>query len=288
MVEVRAATWAIVLVLALAGGAAPNPAGGSSAAGHAASAPIFRCGELPGACGECIAEKCCELAELCSADADCACMAMCIAAQSLAGVDGCLGSCGVDGSPPGFAALATCVAPTCPDGDECSAPAGFAPPPELEPSCQSSSTELGSGTLADCSFDDSLAYDPDGAILQLESVDGSICARIERRDDGMGSMANIQFTLISILVGPLGEVVQLDDPADVCWYSSHHNFNDWAHAWSGSRHYDLKMARADHGVAPTYSLQVFEQGPLEGASCPALAEGSCQIGDTIELFPVMP
>ena len=80
----------------------------------------------------------------------------------------------------------------------------------------------------------------------------------------------------------------LDNPADVCWYSSHHNFNDWAHAWSGRRHYDLKMARADHGVAPTYALHVFEQGPLDAASCPPTSEGTCRIGDAIELFPVNP
>jgi len=42
-------------------------------------------------------------------------------------------------------------------------------------------------------------------------------------------------------VGPLGEVVLIDNPADVCWYSSHHNFNDWAHAWSGSRHYEVRV-----------------------------------------------
>jgi hypothetical protein len=75
---------------------------------------------------------------------------------------------------------------------------------------------------------------------------------------------------------------------DVCWYSSHHNFNDWAHAWSGSRHYDVKMARTGHGAAPTFTLHVFEGGPLAGGSCAPTTEGTCPIGSAIELLPVNP
>ena len=246
-----------------AAGAGGAQLDGGSASGIECSAadgagtPTLQCTALAGACGECVAEKCCELTELCSIDADCACMAMCIGTESLAGVDGCLDTCGVTGSPRGFADLASCVATTCPDGDECSVPAGFTPPPDAAPTGPTSSANIGSGMLADCSFDAGLTYDPNGDILQLASADGSLCARVERRDDGPGSLANTQFTLISLLVGPLGEVVQLDHPSALCWYSSHHNFNDWAHAWSGSRHYDLKMARTGHGAAPTYALHVF-------------------------------
>jgi hypothetical protein len=248
----------------------------------------LQCSALAGGCGSCIEEKCCDLFELCSVDADCACMAMCIGQQSLSGIDGCLGTCNVSGSPPRFADLASCVATTCPDGDECTAPANFTPPPDVEPSGGGGSGGIGSGTLADCSFDAGLAYDPNGEILQLENADGSICVRIERRNDGGGSLANTNFTLLSMRVGPLGEVVAIDNPSDVCWYSSHHNFNDWAHAWSGSRHYDVKMARTGHGAAPTFTLHVFEGGPLAGGSCAPTTEGTCPIGSAIELLPVNP
>jgi hypothetical protein len=122
--------------------------------------------------------------------------------------------------------------------------------------------------------------------LQLETADKSVCVRIERRNDGPGSLANTEFTLLGMHVGPLGEVARIDDPSAICWYSSHHNFNDWAHAWSGSRHYDLKMARADHGIAPTYTLHVFEGGPLSGGMCAPAADGDCPIGSPIELLPV--
>lgn len=252
-------------------------------------APLLQCNAIgAGACSECMGEKCCDLLELCAVDADCACMAMCIGSSSLTGVDACLGTCDVSGSPPGFADLAGCVAVTCPDGDECSAPANFMPPPSAEPTGSGSGSSIGSGRLADCSFDAGLSYDPDGPVLQLQSADQDVCVRIERRNDGPGSLANTSWTLINMRVGPLGEVALIDQPSDICWYSSHHNFNDWMHAWSGSRRYDLKMARANHGIAPTYALHVFAQGPLDAAACAPTADGACPIGSEIELFAVNP
>lgn len=274
-----------------AGGASASAgegAGGGSASGGSCGddstgggMPAVSCGELGGICGECIQEKCCELAELCTVDADCTCMATCIGTESLSGIQGCLGSCGLTGSPVGFADFANCAATTCPDGDECSAPSEFQPPADVMPPGPASNAGIGSGALADCSFG---AADATGAVLQLQNSDGSVCVRIERRDDGPGSMANTSWTLLSMRVGPLGEVVLVDDPSDLCWYSSHHNFNDWAHAWRGSRHYDVKTSLADHGATPTYALHVFEAGPLAPDSCAPIAEGTCPIA-TIDLVP---
>ena len=267
-----------------AGGAPPASCGAPTTGGG--GTPTLSCTGLGGSCGSCVGEKCCDLLLACSTDADCACMAQCVGGGGLGATSSCLGSCGVSGSPPGFAALAQCVATTCPDGDECSAPAGYAPPPDVAPTGAGSSLGIGSGTLADCSFDLGLPYVATGEVLQLQSADGSICARVERRNDGPGSLANTSFTLLDLRVGPLGEVAHISDPSAVCWYSSHHNFNDWAHASSGSRHYDLKAAMANHGMPTTYTLYVFEGGPLTPGSCGATSDGYCPIGEPIELFPV--
>jgi hypothetical protein len=143
-----------------------------------------------------------------------------------------------------------------------------------------SSTGIGSGSLADCSFGPA---DATGSVLQLESADGSVCVRIERRNDGPGSLANTSWTLLSMLVGPPGQVVLIDDPSELCWYSSHHNFNDWAHASSGSRYYEVKMHFAGHATQPTFTLNVSEQGP-PSATCAPVSDGACLIA-TMELFP---
>jgi hypothetical protein len=269
--------------------AAGSSAGGGECASGAGSggngAPLLQCNAIgPGSCSECIGEKCCDLLEQCAVDADCACMATCIGSESLRGVDGCLDTCGVSGSPRGFIPLAECVATTCPDSDECSVPSNFMPPPAGDAPGPMSNAGIGSGTLADCSFDAGLAYDPNGSVLQLESADSAVCVRLERRNEGRGSLANTQWTLLEMRVGPPGEVVLIDDPSSACWYSSHHNFNDWAHASSGTRRYDLKLALADHGAMPTYTLHVFEDAALNTASCPASADGACPIGEPIELF----
>jgi hypothetical protein len=267
------------------GGASAASCGdeGNAQGGTGGGEPTLACGELGGVCGECLQEKCCELAELCSVDADCACMATCIATQSLAATEGCLDGCGLTGSPMGFADFAQCAATTCPDGDECSVPSGFEPPPAVTPppAGGGSGADIGSGTLADCSFG---AADPSGEVLQLQSADGEVCVRVERRNDGPGSLENTSWTLLEMRVGPLGEVALIDDPSELCWYSSHHNFNDWAHAWSGTRHYDLKTSLADHGATPTYTLHVFGAGPLAAGSCSPVAEGSCPIA-VLELVP---
>jgi hypothetical protein len=272
------------------GGVSAGTGGAASAtcdasAGTGGGTPALTCDQIGGFCGECIFEKCCELAELCTVDADCTCMAECVGSSGVPGTTSCLGTCGLSGSPPGFTDLITCVASACSNpggvGGECNVPAGFEPPPEAEPAPPMSSASIASGALADCSFG---TPDTTGSVLQLQNADASVCVRIERRNDGRGSMANTNWTLLSMMVGPLGEVALVDDAADLCWYSSHHNFNDWAHAWSGMRRYEVKVSLAGHGTMPTYTLHVFEQGPLDAGACPPRSAGFCPIA-TIELFP---
>jgi hypothetical protein len=147
----------------------------------------------------------------------------------------------------------------------------------------------GGGDLPDCGFDPGLSFNPTGDVLQLQSADESVCVRIERRDDGPGDARTI-YTLLEMQVGPLGEVSLIDDQTDLCWHSSHHNFLDWAHAWAGSRHYDVKLKLDDHGGNRTYELHTFEQGPIDPDECPSWAEPEANgpIGDPIELFPYNP
>jgi hypothetical protein len=162
-------------------------------------------------------------------------------------------------------------------------------PDSVAPGADGSELPPIGGDLPDCSFDRGLPFDPAGTVLQLESADQSICVRLERRNDGAGSLANVTWTLIDIRVGPLGAVAHVDDPAALCWYSSHHNFLDWAHTWTGTVHYDLKVKLDGHDGPRTYTLYVFAQGPIDPtASCSPLADGSEPIGDPIELFPVNP
>jgi hypothetical protein len=87
-----------------------------------------------------------------------------------------------------------------------------------------------------------------------------------------------------MLVGPPGEVVLIDDDSALCWYSSHHNFNDWAHASSGSRYYEVKMSMAGHATSPTFLLNVWEEGPLTAGSCAPRSDGACLIA-TMALVP---
>jgi hypothetical protein len=151
-------------------------------------------------------------------------------------------------------------------------------------------TTGGGGDLPDCGFDPGLSFDPLGDVLQLQSADESVCVRLERRDDGPGD-AKTLYTLLEMQVGPLGEVSLIDDQADLCWYASHHNFVDWAHGWTGSRHYDVKLKLDDHGGNRTYELHTFEEGPIdpdEPCRPTSEPEDNGPIGDPIELFPYNP
>lgn len=239
-------------------------------------------------CPACMKEKCADLFEFCEGDPDCTCMSDCMGKGGIPGIEACLESCGLSARPLGFVPLEVCVATACPDSeDECSTPDDYVPP-DLTIECPGSNLGIGGGSLPDCSIDPDLRFDQDGEVLQLESADRSVCVRLERRDDGAGSLANTQWTLLDMRVGPLAEVALVDDPADLCWYSSHHNFSDWAHVWTGTRHFDLRLAEDGHGGPRKYELYAFEQGPIAPGSCAPLADGSNCIEGPIELFPVNP
>ncbi len=240
-------------------------------------------------CGDCRDEKCADLVAICDRDPDCECMERCLGDKGVPGVEGCLESCGLTERPADFIPVEECVAIACPDGDECSTPADYVPP-EIPSTDDTSAlqTHGGGGSLADCGFDDGLTFDPEGSTLQLESLDGRVCARLARRDDGPGSLANTQWTLLEMQVGPLGGVSLVESADDLCWYSSHHNFFDWAHAWDGSVHYDLKLKEDDHGGPRTYALTPYEQGPVDPASCAVTTDGTTPIGEPITMHPYSP
>lgn len=249
------------------------------------------------ACAECQQEKCSDLLGICQQEADCGCLARCTAREGIPGVDECLDECGLQERPAAFVPLQECMAVACPDSDECSVPAGYTVEPVAgtggsQPPAGSGglsgTADIGGGELADCSFDPAFVFDPEGEILQLQNADGTVCVRLERRNEGQGSQANTRWTLLEMRVGPLGEVFLVDDPSDMCWYSSHHNFTDWAHAWTGSRRFDLKLYEDGHGGPRVYLLHVFEQGPVDPAACAPLADGTGPLGDPIDLYPVNP
>jgi hypothetical protein len=254
----------------------------------ASAALIAGCsGGAEGACAECLTEKCADLIQLnCEGDADCECMIDCVGADGIPGVDACLTTCGLSARPAGFAEIEECTAVACPDSeDECATPGDWTPPGN-DITCEGSSAGIGGGTLPDCSFDRDLPFDADGTILQLESADQSVCVRIERRNDGAGSLANTNWTLLDMRVGPLGAVAHVNDAGQHCWYSSHHNFRDWAHVWTGSRHFDLMLHEDGHGGPRTYDLYVYEQGQVNTDSCAPTVEGDMCIDGPIELFGV--
>jgi hypothetical protein len=241
-------------------------------------------------CGECVAEKCSDLVAYCDQDPGCACLVECLGDNGIPGVEGCLADCGLSERPPAFVPVEECVAIACPDeGDECSTPSGYEPP-AIASSDDTSDLEAhgGGGDLADCGFDDGLSFDPDGPVLQLESQNGNVCVRLERENLGAGSLANTEWRLLELRAGPLGGVALVDDPADLCWYSSHHNFLDWAHAWTGAVRYDLKLREDMHGGARTYALHAYEQGPVDPGACAPISDGATPIGDPITMYPFDP
>lgn len=239
-----------------------------------------------GACAECMDEKCADLISLCAGD-DCSCMVECTGADGIGGVEACLSTCGLGERPPGFADIEACTAVACPDDeDECATPADWTPPAE-DLTCDAATDPVGGGALADCGFDPGLPYSPDGDVLQLQSADGATCARIERRNDGPGDLANTSWTLLQLDVGPVGAVAHVE-ATDACWYSSHHNFRDRVHAWTGTRHYDLVLEEDGHGGARTYTLYAFDTGAVDPDACPPSAElDTCLAGPTA-LLPVQP
>jgi hypothetical protein len=240
-------------------------------------------------CADCVDEKCSDLAAICAVDPDCACMVDCLGVEAIPGVEGCLATCGLAERPADFVPVEECVAVACPDtGDECSTPSGYEPP-ELPRSDDTSALVAhgGGGDRADCGFDPELAYTPYGATLQLQSLDGSVCVRLVRHNEGTGALANVGWTLLELRAGPLGGVALVDAPADLCWYASHHNLFDWAHAWTGAVRYDLSL-EDEHGGEWSYTLVPYEQGPVDPAACSATTDGTTPIGGPIALYPYAP
>lgn len=239
-------------------------------------------------CATCVEEKCADLVATCAADPACLCMVDCLGEAGIPGVEGCVGACGLSERPLAFVPVEACVATACPDtGDECSTPDGYVPPEVVI--CEEAPVEdIGGGALADCGFDADLPYEAEGAVLQLESEDGAVCVRVERRSEGKGALANTEWTVLDVHVGPYGAVAHVDDPGDICYYSSHHNFKDWVHVWTGSTRHGLKITEEGHGGARGYTLYSFEAGPLASQICAPEAEGTGPIGCPITLVPVAP
>ena len=240
----------------------------------------------PPACAVCRDEKCSGVLSWCVDEPDCLCLSDCLGREDIPGVEGSLAGCGLEERPASFAALEECVAVACPDSeDECSTPAGYSFP---DGTVLETTDEIGDGALADCGFDDALAFDPLGAVVQLQSVDRTVCVRLTREDLGPAEQANTSWALRSFHAGPLGRVSEVSDEAALCWYSSHHNFADWAHAWTGTRHYDLKLEESGHGGERSYELHSSRAGPLDVDACAPVADGTDPIGEPLKLFPYRP
>ncbi len=242
-------------------------------------------GCLENECAECRDEKCADLVSYCQDEPGCGCMADCLGDKGIPGVSACLTSCGLGQRPAAFVLVEECVAVACPDVDECNTPNNYTPPEQLTGGGEPG--DISGGDLPDCEFDSSLTFRPDSGEIQLQSADGEVCVHIRRTNQGAGNLANTSWGLTEIWVGPAGGVARVEAGDDLCWYSSHHNFRDLAHVWTGRRRHAVQLLEDGHGGARKYSLYTFETGPLDG-SCPPLAEGGNPIGDVIELFPVTP
>jgi hypothetical protein len=241
------------------------------------------CGNGP-FCAECRNEKCSDVAAYCNEEVGCRCMSRCLGREGVPGIEACLGTCGLSERPPAFLHVEECVAAACPDSeDECSTPPGYVPP---DPTVPTTTADIGGGDMPDCGFDRALPFDPAGTVLQLETADGRVCARIERRAEGEGRLANTSYALVDVRVGPLGMVARDGAGAASCYYSSHHNFADWVHFWTGRRRHDLKLERFGEDGAWSFELHSFEQGPI--GECAPLPDGTSPVGEPLALLPVRP
>ena len=268
------------------GGASAGDAGDAmSCQGDPFSGPELRDCNLPGGCGDCLAEKACaRFLFQCAHDAGCVCMAECVGNNGVTDIPGCQSSCSLTAIPPGFPEWVRGATAECWD-EGCDRPAAPLP----APTDTTTGGSIASGTDADCAFDSSLQYDVCSEVLQLQTADGNVCARIERRNDGAGPDANTSWTLLDVRVGPLGEVCHTDDPGSLCWFASHHNHADWAHVTCGNRHYDIDIGFNCGDKLPPdpppIQLHVFEEAPASGTCAPSAA-GICRVGAPIDLFPV--
>ena len=241
--------------------------------------PPLRDCDLPGACGTCMWEKACaSFLFRCSRNADCVCAAECVGQAGVNAWPGCLDQCGLTDSPPGFADWLKGASDMCYD-EGC----GILQDPPVDPDAPDG--DPGAGTEADCAFDPEWSYHPCNEVLQLQSADGSVCARIERRNDGPGDDANTKWTLLDVRVGPLGQVCHTDVEADLCWFNSHHNYAEWLHVECGGLHYEINIGQGcgeESNPSSNFQLHVFEKG---GTECSPTSDGSCEVVAPMELFP---
>ena len=270
----------------------PDTAANDSGADSGELAIPFACDLKPGGsmgdCSECIDEKCSDLLPYCQTDEECSCMVECLRQEGVGAVDDCLARHGLPVRPTGFAQVEECVAFACPDQDECSTPTDWTPP-DADLECDGTGTGgLAGGTEPDCAFDDTLGADPEGTTLQLQSTERDFCVRIERTSEGGGTLENTSWTLDDIYIGPLGGVAHVTNASDLCWYSSHHNFRDWTHVWTGTRHFDLVLKEDGHGGPRRYHVYAFEEGPLESGECAPTGDGERCIEGPLSLYPYEP
>jgi hypothetical protein len=164
---------------------------------------------------------------------------------------------------------------------------------DADPDASDGACEIPAETNAveDCNFDPDVSFDVlTGTTLQLESADGDMCVRIERRDDSpVPDGSALLWTPVEVWIGCPGSVAHVDTPEDLCWKVSHHNWFDAARVWTGTNRYDLSFTTTGgHGGDTTYLLAVFEEGPLDPGDIYCLEDGTVPRCDPIELFPVKP
>jgi hypothetical protein len=218
----------------------------------------------------------------CAHNADCVCAAECVAQAGVNAWESCLDQCGLSEVPPGFAEWLKGASDMCYD-EGC----GVLEDPPVDPNAPPDG-DPGAGSDPDCVFDPDLSYHPCNDVLQLESADGSLCVRVERRDDGPGDDANTHWTLLDVRVGPLGQVCHTDAADDLCWFNSHHNYADWLHISCGGLHYDLNIGQGcgeETNPDSNFRLHVFKEGPPP-ADCSDIADGFCPVVTPMDLFPV--
>jgi hypothetical protein len=120
-------------------------------------------------------------------------------------------------------------------------------------------TTTGNG-VADCGFDPDLAYARDATIYQLVSDDGETCVWLERRDDSEPDVIYkaVPYTLLAFRAGHDGAVEFFDEPAQLLWESTHHNWLDAAEAWNTTVRYRLQD-RYGMNFLDTFELSAIDE-----------------------------
>lgn len=120
--------------------------------------------------------------------------------------------------------------------------------------------------VADCGFDDAVAWDRFGTVWQLQSGDGETCVWLERRDDSEPDIIYkaVPYTLLELKAGHAGVVDHLTDQARMEWTSTHHNWMDVAEAWTDTVRYKLEYEYAlepdDPEMPDQFDLSAIDEG----------------------------